>query len=410
MTYCVGLRTKRGVLIVADSVFSSPVESAYAAAIGTTTVFGERQGDVGLAPLRYVSEEGLKISVGDGTVVGFAGDVYTARTLIRAYFDRRLSGLGPRNAIYSALVSITPCEAEAEVLFAFYEGESPCLLLVNTLKQSNHDVEGLVQLGSELSAGQHEWTAKFVSSFLQQLDRLGPHPVHIERMFTNIVALLQSYGIHDYLPQHGVGGAFVAAWVTPTGARWQGDHLYLIHGETPAFDDPMCATMVRNDLLCLVNNQTDSTKTMGWTHPSDSQDEVKARADAVVKACEVAWDSGTFDYFISINSIKHIVTVIEMRGHLHHSLVSLHASHIARRLGIVWTEALINYANTIAGEDDPDSGHMTVWFFPFIEISGEAQCEREQFGWESFVDWNDEPGSAGFRYELRNQEQASILK
>ncbi|MDT7523084.1 hypothetical protein RAE21_11775 [Rhodoferax sp. TBRC 17198] len=395
MTYCVGLRTKKGVFIAADSVFSSATPSTYMAAASNTTVFGEQQGNVGLNSLRYVSEEGLKVSVGDGAVVGFAGDVDTARALTQAYFDGRKSSLGHRDAVNVALLSVTPCEGKSEVLFAFYEGETPCLLLVDTSNQSTHDVEGLVQLGSELSSGQHEWTAKFVTSFLRLLDQLGPHPLHTERMFTNLVALLQSYGVHDYLLKYGVGGAFVAAWVTPAGARWQGDHLYQIHGEIPVFEDPMCATMVRDDLLCLINNQTNSNKLVGWARPSHSPEETNARGDAALKTCLAAWDSGTFDYFISINSAKHIVTIVEMRGNQHHALVSLHVSHIAERLGIVWTMELIARANTIALDGEPDSGHMTVNFFPFQELSTEEQFEREQFGWEGFVEWNGEPGEKG---------------
>lgn len=394
MTYCVGLRTKTGVFIGADSVFSSPSPSTHAAADHLTTAFGERQGDVGPDHLRYVSEEGLKISIGNDTVVGFAGDVDTARAAIRTYFEGRKSGLGARESVHAALVSVTPCEEEAEVLFAFYEAEAPCLLLVNTLNQSTREVEGLVQLGSQLAAGQHEWTARFVSASLEQLDRYGAHPLHTERTFTTFVALLQSYGVHDYLLQHGVGGAFVAAWVTPTGARWQGSHLYVIHGEIPAFEDPMCATSIRNDVLCLINNQTASTKILTWRRPSESEDETKARVDSVAEISVAAWDAGTFDYFISLNSAKHIVTVVEMRGHLHHTLVSLHAPHIDRRLGIIWTGEFVDRANTIAGVEKPDPGHMTLNFLSFIGISEDEQREREQFAWEKFVDWNGEPGSA----------------
>lgn len=395
MTYCVGLRTKTGVFVGADSVFSSASPSAHTLASSSRTAFGELQGDVGPDGSRYVSEEGLKVSIGSDTVVGFAGDVEIARAVIRNYFDGRKAGFGARESVHSALVSVTPCEKEAEILFAFYEFEQPCLVHINTLDQSSVEVDGLVQLGSELADGQHEWTEKFVSLNLEQLERLGTHPLHTERAFTNFLALLQSYGVHDHLLQHGVGGAFVAAWVTPTGARWQGSHLFVMLGEEPSYEDPMCATSIHEDVLCLVNNQTESTKLLSWMLSNENTDDTKARFDSAAEKCIAAWDAGTFDYFILLNRTRHVVTVVEMRGHLHHALVSFHAPHFDRKLGIVWTRELVSHANTIAGVDQPDQGYMSVWFFPYVGLGEGAQHEREQFAWECFADWNGEPGKAG---------------
>lgn len=394
MTYCVGVKTKTGVFIAADSALSSSAPSALRWDGSSQTAFGERQGDVGPHCLRYVSEEGLKVSVGADSVTGFAGDVEIARAVVQKYFDGREAGLGARESVRSALVSVTPCEKEAEILFAFYEFERPCLLRVNTLDQSIVEVDGLVQLGSELVEGHHEWTAKFVSLSLEQLDKRGTHPLHTERVFISFLALLQSYGVHDYLLQHGVGGAFVAAWVTPTGARWQGSNLFVMHGEEPSYEDPMCATSIHEDVLCLVNNQAGSTKLLSWLRVNESSDETKARVDSASERCVAAWDAGTFDYFILLNRTRHVVTVVEMRGHLHHALVSFHAPHFDRKLGIVWTRELVSHANTIAGVDQPDQGYMSVWFFPYVGLGEGEQHEREQFAWECFADWNGEPGKA----------------
>jgi hypothetical protein len=316
----------------------------------------------------------------------------------RAWYFRSL--LSAKEAICATIASVTPCEHEADVLFAFYEADSPCLLVLNTLHRTCREVDGLIQLGSQLPAGQHEWTEKFVSSLLTQLDQFDPHPLHTERAFTNLVALLQSYGIHDYLLQYGVGGAFVAAWVTPAGARWQGNHLHVIHGEIPAFEDPMCATMIQDDVVCLINNQTDSIKILTWRRPGDGEDVTALRIESAAAACTAAWDNGKFDYFVSLNNAKHIVTVVEMCKQQHHELVSMHASNFDDRLGIVWTPDLIDYSSTIAGVEVPDPGHMSMWFFPFKGIDEKMQRAREQFGWEQFgweqfVDWNGEPGGHG---------------
>jgi hypothetical protein len=93
MTYCVGLRTKRGVLIAADSVFSSLNPPGCAVTGDLTTALGERQGDVGKGALPHVYEEGLKVSISEDTVTGFAGHVDTAKAVICTYFDGRAAGL-----------------------------------------------------------------------------------------------------------------------------------------------------------------------------------------------------------------------------------------------------------------------------------------------------------------------------
>lgn len=357
-----------------------------------TTVFGELQGDVGQRPWRYVSEEGLKIHVGDDTVAGFSGHVGVAHALIRAYLDQRVSGSIPRNAVRDALISVTPSAEQAQVLFGFYEADTPRLLLADTATGSISDIDGLVQLGSDLSVEEHQWTERYVKGYLELLGRVGPDVRHLERIYAQLVALMQSYGIHNHLLQHGVGGAFVAAWLTPAGARWQGDHLYVVHGEMPASDDLQCATMIRDSVLCLVNNRTGANKIIARPLPSEKRADVEFRAGQAADKCVRAWDAGEFDYFISINTSKHVVTVIEMCRKHHHQFVSLHAPGFGDRLGIVWTAELVERANTIAGVSVPDSGHMTVYFQPFDAPSPDVQKQREQFAWENLVEQSSSGG------------------
>ncbi|AOK06964.1 hypothetical protein WI41_17635 [Burkholderia latens] len=334
----------------------------------------------------------MKVAVGADTVTGFAGDVRTARALIDAYGEARALKLDARKAVSEALISVTPCETDADVLFAFYESERPCLLHVNVATSTIEEVSGLIQLGSTLPSGQHEWTTGLVSSLQNVLNRLGSHPLHVERIFSQLVAALQSYGVHDYLPQHGVGGAFIAAWVTPDGVRWQGDHLYVIHGEIPSFDDIMCATMIREEALCLVNNQISGTKVITSRRPLESDVDARARAKLAASNAEGSWDNAQFDYFVSINKSRHIVTVLEMRREQHHGLLSLHAPNMENSIGIVWSEAFVNLANKIEGVEEPSPEYMTVKFLPFREASEELRAAREQFAWEQFVDWRRDKG------------------
>lgn len=385
MTYCLGLRTARGVFIAADSAISSVSPLMLDRPHETKTAFGELQGDVGPRPWRYVTEKGLKLTVGTDSVVGLAGSVATARSVINAYFGAREAGSGARDAVRHALSSVCPCTDQAEVLFGFYEAQEPCLLHVDIARNKISDVEGLVQLGS-VPPSQCEWTARYVAALLSLLNRFGPDQRHVERIFVQLLALIQSYGIHDYLLPEGVGGAFVAAWVTPSGARWQGDHLYVIHDAVPnPAEMVVCATIVRDGVLCLVNNKAGSNKLITSTHWNENEHAITARVEAAGKNSLETFDNATFDYFISINKSKHIVTVVEMCGEQHHGLISLYAHKIDETIGVVWTEDMLRIANTIAGVENPDPLHMTLGFQPFIALSEELQQEREQFAWEGFV-------------------------
>ncbi len=387
MTYCVGFCTDQGVFIAADTSFSSMAPPINNTNSSVRTVFGERQGEVGEKPWKFVFENGMKLAVGDGMVAGFAGDVCTARSLVDAYWIMRAKTLSSREALRDALLNVTPSENDADVLFAFYELGKPCLLHVRVATAVIQEVNGLIQLGSELPSGQHESTKKLVSAYTDLLRRFRPHPLHMERVFSQLVSALQSYGVHDYLLPYGVGGAFVAAWVTPEGARWQGDHLYIVHGREPSSEDLMCATMIRRDALCLVNNQIDSNKVIIMRRPLESDADIEARAELAISEALNAWDNAKFDYFVSINKSSHVVTVLEMRLEQHHELLSLHAPGMEDKLGIVWTKDFLNRTNIVEGLIEPNSECLSVRFQPFKEASEELQEERNQFAWQNFVDW-----------------------
>ena len=278
MTYCLGLRTARGVLIAADSAISSMGHVLSACSGEGTTTFGELQGNVGRGRWSHIEEAVLKLTVEADSVIGFAGDVDTGRCLIDLYLTLRMdAGSNGRDAVRKALSSVYPCQEQAEALFGFYDANEPYLMHVDIARGTVSEVEGLVQVGS-VPQSQCTWTARYVSKFLAMLERLGPDPRQLDQVFAQLVALVQSYGVHDYLLPEGVGGAFVAAWVTPTGAQWQRDHLDVMHDTVPTSGEiVMCATMVRDGVLCLVNNQTGSSKLITWPGWRESEQAVSAR-------------------------------------------------------------------------------------------------------------------------------------
>jgi len=377
MTYCIALRTAHGIFVAADSALSAASPIAFRHPEIKTTSFGERQGkmDRGLWP--YVLEEGLKVTVADDFVAAFAGDVGTGENLLEAYRSARSSGFSARQAADVALQSTGPHDRYATVLIGYYTSESPTLIRVDTLPALISEIDGLVQIGSDLP-DQHRWTEKMVAGLMTALDRLTPADHHVECIYAQLVCLLQSYGIHDYLLESGVGGSYVGAWITPSGARWQGDHLFVAHSDQPDENNiVMCSVAVRNDALCLTGNQAGMIKVIGKKALHEDVQEADIRLKEASDDAVRSFDLGLFDYFSSININRHVVSVLEMQQSRHHALVSLCPQGSDGTLGILWTESLLEAANLSAYRKKARSEEITLRFIPFIRISAEEEHERD---------------------------------
>jgi hypothetical protein len=106
------------------------------------------------------------------------------------------------------------------------------------------------------------------------------------------------------------------------------------------------------------------------------------RASKAGEACLACFDKGRFDYFVSINRARHLVTVIEMCRQEHHQLVSL-CSHYNGTLGIGWTEELLKHSEFDANDEGPS---VTLIFHPFSEPSESLQAEAINFCWSEYTD------------------------
>lgn len=344
------------------------------------TSFGERQGQMDSATRRYVLEEGHKLSVGDNFVTAIAGDMATAESILETFRTAYVGGSDPCDAAQNALRSSGPFSTDATVLIGTYFNDRPVLLRVDTIPESVTEIDGLVQIGSDLP-DQHAWTSKLVTGLLPHVEKLkGPETIHAERCFSQIIGLLQSYVIHDYLLERGAGGAFVGAWITEAGARWQGDHLFVVHGDKPDPDNLiLCGTFIRDSSICLVTNQDENVQISRGRFKRKSTDSVRA---SPMDMAIGDFDCGSFDYFISINSQKHIVTIIEMNRFRHHRLVSICPQSGRGTLGIIWTERLLEIVKTFAGVEKPDGQELTLGFLTFSPIPEDEASMRDKFAEE----------------------------
>lgn len=374
MTYCLGWRTQDGVVIIADSLLSAERPDVYQHPEIPYTTFGQLQGKTGGKCLPYVAEEGLKLRVGDNFVGGFAGDVRVGQRLLSRFRDAYTDGRSLRDAALRAMRSAGGKTSDTTVLIGACVGAKPVLLRIDTAQQSVSYVDGLVQTGSVPEA-QQRWTRDMAGS-LQGLrhPQLGAS-ANASRLFTPLIALLQSYGVHDQLLERGIGGAFLGAWITPEGPQWQHDTLYAVHAADIAATTPVfCGVLVRPGVASLISNQTEEIKliTMGEGAPGA---DILASADAAI----AQFDRGIFDYFVSINSSKHIVTVIDMQRARHHALLSIKPAATAGTIGVTWTEELAELVNTIAGASHPDGQELTLYYQQYQPVPAQEARRRDLF-------------------------------
>jgi hypothetical protein len=369
MTYCLGWRTGIGVFVAADTAFSAASPDAHHSPDIARTSFGELQGDAGKGEGRYVVEEGVKISVGQDYVTAFAGDVDVARRYVDCFEIARSAAFSIREAARSAMLSCGGQGSNTTVLIGAYEADQPVLLRVDLVDSRISDHEDLVQVGS-VPEQQARWTQQMLAARGERLPFRAVDPAEAAPVFTPVLALLQSYGVHDYLLPDGIGGAFIGAWVTARGARWQTDNLFVVHGaDMGSAGLTMCGVMVRQDVVTLIGNRAEVIKVLGRPVPGRQPSASDLAEQAISQ-----YDDAVFDYFVSINLERHVVTTIEMQRSRHHPYVALWPAG-GGTIGIMWTEKLLGIVDTIAGVPEPQGDEMTLYFFPHMPVPPELQEE-----------------------------------
>jgi hypothetical protein len=378
MTYCLGWKLKSGILLAADSAVTwlhEPPSRAYP--LDVTSV-GERHGviETRKGP-KYVFEEALKIrQIGD-SIAAITGDMGTAANLLRTIETAHAAGLSYRAALDTALTSNRPFSEAlgVSVLYAFYEAGVPHLMQLDTDDGGRiHEIEDLAQIGS-IPEAHKRYTRQIIASLREVYGDRYLTKETIANVFSQVIALMQSYGVHDYLIAHGVGGAVVGAWVTPEGAAWQRDVFYIIHPPEPSPDNlTSCAVIVRDGTVCLLNNSTDFCVALTNRHHDENSAASETRADdALTTACD-RFDRGLFDHLVFINQGKHIASVVHMDQHRHHYLLyvdSYEDEEGDRRIGIVWTPTLLQLVNTIPGNQKIVGDELTLQWIPYRPASPE---------------------------------------
>jgi len=294
MTYCAGWKHSNSVYLLADSAVTKPDVPRT-----PTSSFGESHRQV---RDEHVEEALLKlVPIGMGSAVAYAGDVQLAARMIeflRENIHLAESGsglLGMLTASFGPFDSARP----VELLLAIAEQDKPIELIhwdsITTLVSVGANY---YQIGSLTS-----YHASLTPEFLA---RLINGSVPGERALAIIIALVQSYGIHDNLIDQNIGGLIFGLRCTDGVIHWQEDTNFVIHNfdlSTTTF----VSAFARDDAVVVNSSATNDTRIFMHSANTLSPNEwIERWRDFIQEKV----NSDHYRYWVFIRSPDKCITVV----------------------------------------------------------------------------------------------------
>lgn len=369
MTYCIGVKSAEVVYLAADSAVTSSDEPRI-----ERTSFGEKHSMYrGPSTGRYVQEGKLKLYSMDRVAITFSGDVDVGEFVVR----QLQSAIAAGNDLFAAFNEATSSRAVAEkakFVLAFLRNGMPTLAESTPEGATIHENDGtLIQFGSINSAYQ-DLTRKLVDSIRER-------STSPPRFIAQLLAILQSYGTHDYLIEQGVGGGFCGLYLDHHGVHWQPDMFYsIIHPQLETVG--YVGSLVREEVWCLFTTLISECPIFAHRRDNESAEIARQRVSDVSYELTEKFDNGVFDYAAILNIGRHIVCVVEMLGNRDHELIRIEPHpKIQNTLGVYWSPELLSKINTIPqqeGVDEPPRD-FCLWFLPYrvplTELSSQLRDE-----------------------------------
>ena len=244
MTYIIGWKHKQSVYISADSAVTF-----YAG----NSAFKPKETSFGEAPHideeKIVAESALKIfTIKNKYILGHAGEINVAHDFARN-LKYRLEGLKPTKSediIFAFKKSLLECHGNSQLrenqyIFGFQHNEVPYLYSYNL--GNNEKIKEEMDLAQIGDISQFE----FQDNAIKNCVKLGKKNDLLEDHFlVTVNAFMQSFGVHDYILEKGIGGAFYGVQLNPNGIKCQEPTTYLLYDNS----------LKHNDIInmCIVNN------------------------------------------------------------------------------------------------------------------------------------------------------------
>jgi hypothetical protein len=330
MTYSVAWKTDTAAFIVTDSAVTTSNDPNNGES-NKTTSFCEPQGRLDTGS--YVYERAYKIFSKSNIAYSLAGDASFGSEFINDIAYRIELGVDVESAIKGAIDNYTDFKFKPaiEITMAFY-CEQPKLITIKNKRSIFVEIEDSLVLNGSPTKELKEYTNTFHSVFMEDYLKVPLGSVSDEELLVKMIALLQSYGIHNYTIENGIGGAYTGLSVTSFGVKYQPDICYLISGENPAFDSQKMATVnVNEHSVCIIN--TDISDIVISNKNSDVTDSCRI---SLLESSRNRFDSGEYKYFIFMNTFCHVVCILNMNFSHDHLLLSIDAREDKKEtLGLV---------------------------------------------------------------------------
>ncbi|HIF9255281.1 TPA: hypothetical protein ACX6Q6_002272 [Photobacterium damselae] len=362
MTYSIAWKTDTAAFIVTDSVVTTVIN--HPRELNGTTSFLEQQGK--LDNDKYAYEGAYKIFSKSNIAYSLAGDANFGSTFINDIMRRVEIGLDIKSSINGAIDNYPNFKNKPsiEVTIAFYD-EHPQLVTVKNKRSTYVEFEdGLVLTGSPTEK-LVDYTKTFHASFIKDYLKIPLESVSDEELLVKMIALLQSYGIHNYTIENGIGGTYTGLSVTSSGVKYQPDICYLITGENSAFDSKKLAAVNANEHFVYIINTDISDIVISNSNIDITEPYLASFLDGSRKK----FDRGEYKYIILLNTYCHVVCVVNMNFSRYHSLLSLDVrDNQVATLGLVISDELNNILND--GYKVPTRDQKTKFnYIPFIPAS-----------------------------------------
>jgi len=363
MTYSVAWKTGTAAFIVTDSAVTTP-QGNNNFDENVTTSFRERQGkqDAG----NYVYESAYKIFSQSGIAYSLAGDASFGSEFISDIAFRVEMGFDLDAAINGAISNYPDfkCKPAIEVAVAFYDEQPKVITIKNKRTKFVELEDGLVLTGSPTKE-LIEYTNKFYSVFMEDYLKVPLGSVTDEELLVKMISLLQSFGIHNYTIENGIGGAYTGISVKSSGVEYQPDLCYLISGENPAFDSQKVAAVNANEhSVCIIN--TDISDIVISNYNSNVKDSCRL---CLLESSRKKFDNGTYKYFILMNTFCHVVCIVNMNFSRDHFFLHVDVREDKEgTLGLVISAGLQKMLND--GYEVPRAIQDTTFYcIPFIPVT-----------------------------------------
>lgn len=252
----------------------------------------------------HVEESLLKlVPLGSGTVAAFAGDVELATSCLDFLRDAIPTAANTREPLHSLTLSLGPFPKDrpVELLLAVTDEAGRCELVhwdsVRGLDHSDSDSD-YYQIGS-LTSYHAALTPALLTLFVQG-------KLETERMLSVVVAIVQSYGIHDDLVSMNVGGLIFGIQTRLGVVTWQQDTNFVVY--SPDFSYRAIITAIaRDNTLVLSSSISDDTRVLG--HSTSMPGANLWTADWLCKA-KSELDSGATPVWVFLSTTGRVITLI----------------------------------------------------------------------------------------------------